>query len=72
MPKTADRDGTYEHLNSRVPDDIKYALHVLLVEHGKQYKNSVTLLQKLARAAPQTEEVEVAKLEVKQEVKQEM
>ena len=35
VPKTADRDQTYEHLNRRVPADIKYELHVLLVEHGK-------------------------------------
>lgn len=49
VPKSADRDGTYDHLNARVPDAIKYALHVLLVEHGKQYKNDVAVLKKLAR-----------------------
>ena len=47
VPKAADRDGTYEHLNLRVPDELKYELHVLLVEHGKQYKNQVTVLRKL-------------------------
>ena len=47
VPKSADRDGTYEHLNRRVPDAIKYDLHVLLVEHGKQYKNQTTVLRKL-------------------------
>ena len=28
VPKNADRDGTYAHLNARVPDGLKYALHV--------------------------------------------
>ena len=51
VPKTADRDGTYEHLNLRVADELKYALHVLLVEHGKQYKNDVAVLRKMAREA---------------------
>ncbi|KAK9816005.1 hypothetical protein WJX74_009869 [Apatococcus lobatus] len=36
VPKKASRDETYEHLNMRVPDDIKYDLHVLLVGHGKK------------------------------------
>ncbi len=35
VPKNASREQTYEHLNYRVPDDIKYSLHVQLVEHGK-------------------------------------
>ena len=46
VPKSADRDQTYEHLNRRVPAEIKYALHVLLVEHGKVYKNDVKVLRK--------------------------
>ena len=50
VPKSADRDGTYAHLNRRVPDELKYALHVLLVEHGKVYKNGVTELRKMASA----------------------
>ena len=50
VPKTADRDGTYAHLNMRVPDELKYGLHVLLVEHGKVYKNGVTELKKMASA----------------------
>ena len=45
VPKSADRDQTYAHLNVRVPDDIKYDLHVLLVEHGKRYKNDVKVLR---------------------------
>lgn len=48
VPKSADRDGTYAHLNARVPDELKYALHVLLVEHGKVYKNGVAELKKMA------------------------
>eukprot|EP00879_Flechtneria_rotunda_P011998 GHRR01012531.1.p1 GENE.GHRR01012531.1~~GHRR01012531.1.p1 ORF type:complete len:409 (+),score=103.16 GHRR01012531.1:906-2132(+) len=36
VPATATREQTYEHLNQRVPDDIKYDLHVLMVEHGKK------------------------------------
>ena len=32
---SASREQTYEHLNARVPDEIKYALHVLMVGHGK-------------------------------------
>jgi len=51
VPKTADRDGTYAHLNARVPDGLKYALHVLLVEHGKVYKNSVAELRTMMAGA---------------------
>ncbi|KAK9814172.1 hypothetical protein WJX72_001606 [[Myrmecia] bisecta] len=36
VPAKATRDEAYEHLNLRVPDDVKYDLHVLLVEHGKK------------------------------------
>jgi len=35
----------YEHLNRRVPDACKFDLHVLLVEHGKVYKNDVKWLK---------------------------
>eukprot|EP00878_Enallax_costatus_P023032 GHUV01024482.1.p2 GENE.GHUV01024482.1~~GHUV01024482.1.p2 ORF type:complete len:220 (+),score=85.67 GHUV01024482.1:606-1265(+) len=35
VPGAATREQTYEQLNVRVPDDIKYDLHVLLVQHGK-------------------------------------
>ena len=31
----ATREQTYLHLNERIPDEIKYQLHVHLVEHGK-------------------------------------
>eukprot|EP00958_Prasinococcus_capsulatus_P017245 scaffold1939_cov392-Prasinococcus_capsulatus_cf.AAC.5 len=49
VPKKADREATYEHLNALVPDDIKFALHVLLVRHGKAYKNDTRVLQKEVR-----------------------
>lgn len=35
VPPSAGREETYAHLNSKVPDRIKYSLHVLLVRHGK-------------------------------------
>jgi len=46
VPKNADREQTYEYLNAKIPDEIKYDLHVLLVEHGKCYKNGCTELRK--------------------------
>jgi len=49
VPKAATRDQTYEHLNAKVPDEIKYALHVLLVKHGKVYKNDVRVLRETLR-----------------------
>ena len=49
VPKGANRDQTYEHLNARVPNEIKYALHVLLVKHGKVYKNDVKVLREKMR-----------------------
>lgn len=36
VPPSASREKTYEHLNRRIPDAIKYDLHVLLVDHGKR------------------------------------
>ena len=36
VPDTASREDAYLHLNAKVPDDIKFELHVLLVEHGKK------------------------------------
>jgi hypothetical protein len=35
VPESASRTQAYEHLNRRIPDDVKLSLHVLLVEHGK-------------------------------------
>ncbi|KAI0171698.1 DNA glycosylase [Hypoxylon sp. FL1284] len=34
-PAGASRDGAFAHLDARVPDRLKYGLHVLLVEHGR-------------------------------------
>lgn len=45
VPRHATRDTTYAHLNGRVPAEIKHALHVLLVEHGKAHKNEVRVLR---------------------------
>ena len=33
----------YEHLNRRVPDEVKFVLHVLLVEHGKTNRHRAAL-----------------------------
>ena len=35
-PAKASREQTYHHLNRRIPDQHKYALHILLVTHGKR------------------------------------
>lgn len=51
VPARATREQTYEHLNRRVPDDVKYSLHVLLVEHGKVYQNDVKLLRPCVKEA---------------------
>ncbi|OTB12007.1 hypothetical protein K445DRAFT_321489 [Daldinia sp. EC12] len=34
-PASASRDEAFSHLDARVPDDLKYGLHVLLIEHGR-------------------------------------
>jgi len=36
VPAGASREDTYKHLNNRIPDCVKYSLHVLLVLHGKK------------------------------------
>lgn len=36
MPLNATAEKTYDVLNACVPDDIKYDLHVLLIEHGRK------------------------------------
>jgi endonuclease-3 len=38
VPPTCSIESCYEHLNNRVPDSLKFALHVLLVDHGKVCK----------------------------------
>ncbi|CDZ97448.1 NTH [Phaffia rhodozyma] len=35
VPAKANRETTYEHLDVRIPGELKYALHVLLIAHGK-------------------------------------
>lgn len=35
VPPSAGREPAYEHLNAKVPEDVKYELHVLMVQHGK-------------------------------------
>ncbi len=35
VAKNSSREATYEHLNEVLDDDIKYDLHITLVEHGK-------------------------------------
>ncbi|KAI1471802.1 DNA glycosylase [Daldinia caldariorum] len=34
-PGSASRDEAFSHLDARVPDPLKYGLHVLLIEHGR-------------------------------------
>ncbi|KAI1802712.1 DNA glycosylase [Daldinia bambusicola] len=34
-PASASRDEAFSHLDARVPDPLKYGLHVLLIEHGR-------------------------------------
>ena len=35
VPMTADRDTTFAHCDVRIPDELKYSLHQLLIAHGK-------------------------------------
>jgi endonuclease-3 len=35
VPESSSREATYETLNALVPNEIKYALHVLLIHHGR-------------------------------------
>ena len=52
IPKSATRDTAYEHLNRRVPDACKFDLHVLLVEHGKVFKNDAAWLRRAVSEQP--------------------
>lgn len=36
VPEKANRDTTYQHCEVRVPDELKYSLHQLLIMHGKK------------------------------------
>ena len=51
VPESAGRDATYAHLNARVPGELKHALHVLLVEHGKVARNDPAVLRAALRQA---------------------
>ena len=35
IPSNCSREQAYEHLNYHVPDEVKFDLHVLMVQHGK-------------------------------------
>lgn len=39
VPKNADRNTTYTHMNATVPKHLKYDLHVLLINHGKSCRD---------------------------------
>ncbi|KAI5776158.1 DNA glycosylase [Geopyxis carbonaria] len=39
VPQTATRDTTCFHLDSRIPSDMKYSLHNLLIRHGRMCKH---------------------------------
>ena len=81
VAKSASREEAYHHLNERVPDDVKYDLHVLLVEHGKtcSYCNSrkrgpikasecpIKIFKSVQRANTVEEEEEEKKKRVKEE-----
>ena len=35
VPKTANREQAFAHLDARVPEDLKYSLHTLIITHGR-------------------------------------
>lgn len=39
VPPNSSREQTYYHLNERVPPELRYPLHVLLISHGKACSN---------------------------------
>ena len=46
VPRGTGREAAYAHLNCRVPNSIKLDLHVLLVLHGKVYRNDPSMLRR--------------------------
>ena len=48
-PASATRETAYEHLMRRVPAELMFDLHCLLVEHGKREKNSLGCLATVKR-----------------------
>ena len=51
VPPAATRETAYEHLNRRVPPELRFDLHCLLVEHGKREKNHLGCLAPLKKGA---------------------
>lgn len=39
VPSNSSREQTYYHLNDRIPPELRYPLHVLLISHGKACSN---------------------------------
>ena len=72
VPATATREGTYDILNRSVPGDIKYALHVLFVHHGKVLKNKLGVLSAVGRGKLMFEEHSDSPGKVKSEMKSEV
>jgi endonuclease III len=48
-PAAATRETAYEHLMRRVPAELRFDLHCLLVEHGKVEKNNLGCLSKVKK-----------------------
>lgn len=53
VPAKATREHTYHHLDTRIPNDLKYSLHCLLIRHGRTCKH--------CRAGPQAVTMSVGK-----------
>ena len=51
-PPGASRDATYHHLDVRVPDALKYDLHVFLVRHGQRCRSCRAQAQREAGPLP--------------------
>jgi endonuclease III len=39
VPAKANREQTFAHLDARVPEDLKYSLHTLIITHGRKCNN---------------------------------
>jgi endonuclease III len=48
----ANREQTFAHLDARVPEDLKYSLHTLMITHGRKCSNCA------ARGMPGNRKVE--------------
>ncbi|KAG0149055.1 hypothetical protein CROQUDRAFT_89630 [Cronartium quercuum f. sp. fusiforme G11] len=47
VPARANRDQTFYHLNQILPDQLKYALHILLIRHGTVCRQCSTFQSKI-------------------------